>query len=33
MPEVVAALELRCAQLGVESHIRAGQCRLVFPRA
>jgi len=33
MPEVVAALELRCAQLGVESYIRAGQCRLVFPRA
>jgi signal transduction histidine kinase len=32
MPEVVAALELRCAQLGVEPHIRGGQCRLVFPR-
>ncbi|QSQ25733.1 HAMP domain-containing histidine kinase [Pyxidicoccus parkwayensis] len=32
-PEVVAALELRCAQLGVEPHIRAGHCRLVFPRA
>lgn len=32
MPEVVAALELRCAQLGVEPQIRAGHCRLVFPR-
>ena len=33
VPDVVAALELRCAQLGVELHLRAGQCRLVFPRA
>jgi signal transduction histidine kinase len=33
MPEVVVALELRCAQLGVDSQIRAGHCRLVFPRA
>ncbi|WP_223757352.1 histidine kinase dimerization/phospho-acceptor domain-containing protein [Myxococcus sp. RHSTA-1-4] len=32
-PDVVAALELRCAQLGVEALLRAGQCRLVFPRA
>jgi signal transduction histidine kinase len=28
-----AALELRCAQLGVELHLRAGTCRLVFPLA
>jgi signal transduction histidine kinase len=30
-PEVVAALELRCAQLGVELQLRAGLCRLTFP--
>jgi signal transduction histidine kinase len=30
-PEVVAALELRCAQLGVDLQLRAGQCRLTFP--
>ncbi|WP_407692880.1 sensor histidine kinase [Pyxidicoccus xibeiensis] len=33
MPDAVAALELRCAQLGVELHLRGGHCRLVFPRA
>ncbi|MFP2929029.1 histidine kinase dimerization/phospho-acceptor domain-containing protein [Pyxidicoccus sp. 3LG] len=33
LPEVVAALELRCAQLGVELQLRAGHCRLIFPRA
>jgi signal transduction histidine kinase len=32
-PEVVAALELRCAQLGVELQLRAGTCRLTFPLA
>ncbi len=31
--EVSAALELRCAQLGVEVRQRAGSCRLVFPLA
>ncbi|AKJ04358.1 phospho-acceptor domain-containing protein [Archangium gephyra] len=30
-PEVAAALELRCAQLGVELQLRAGMCRLSFP--
>jgi signal transduction histidine kinase len=33
LPDVVAALELRCAQLGVEAQLRGGHCRLVFPRA
>ncbi|QRN93299.1 HAMP domain-containing histidine kinase [Archangium violaceum] len=32
-PEAVAALELRCGQLGVELQLRAGQCRLSFPLA
>jgi hypothetical protein len=32
-PEVVAALALRCAQLGVELQLRAGLCRLIFPLA
>ncbi|WP_246357693.1 histidine kinase dimerization/phospho-acceptor domain-containing protein [Pyxidicoccus fallax] len=32
-PDVVAALELRGAQLGVESRIHGAHCRLVFPRA
>jgi signal transduction histidine kinase len=32
-PEVVAALGLRCAQLGVELQFRAGTCRLTFPLA
>jgi signal transduction histidine kinase len=31
--EASAALELRCAQLGVELHLRAGTCRLSFPLA
>jgi len=31
-PEVVAALELRCMQLGVEFQIKAGVCRFIFPR-
>lgn len=31
--EVVAALELRCAQLGVEIRQQSGSCRLVFPLA
>ncbi|HEX8824495.1 MAG TPA: histidine kinase dimerization/phospho-acceptor domain-containing protein [Archangium sp.] len=30
-PEVVAALELRCAQLGVDLRMQAGLCRLTFP--
>jgi signal transduction histidine kinase len=30
-PEAVAALEVRCAQLGVELLLRAGTCRLIFP--
>jgi signal transduction histidine kinase len=30
-PEVVAALRLRCEQLGVELQLRAGLCRLTFP--
>ncbi|WP_224240950.1 histidine kinase dimerization/phospho-acceptor domain-containing protein [Hyalangium gracile] len=32
-PDVVAALGLRCAQLGVEFQIRAGVCRFIFSRA
>ncbi|WP_407737005.1 histidine kinase dimerization/phospho-acceptor domain-containing protein [Hyalangium sp.] len=32
-PDVVAALGLRCAQLGVEFQIRAGICRFLFTRA
>jgi len=32
-PDTVAALGLRCAQLGVGHHLRAGTCRLIFPRA
>jgi signal transduction histidine kinase len=32
-PEVAAALELRCAQLGVELRQQAGSCRLLFPLA
>ena len=32
-PEAVAALELRCGQLGVELQLRAGVCRLTFPLA
>lgn len=31
-PEVVAALELRCMQLGVEFQIKAGVCRFIFQR-
>lgn len=31
--EALAALELRCAQLGVELNLRAGACRLSFPLA
>jgi signal transduction histidine kinase len=31
--ETSAALELRCAQLGVELQLRAGTCRLTFPLA
>ena len=31
--DTVAALTLRAAQLGIEFDIRAGSCRLVFPRA
>lgn len=31
--DAVAALELRCAQLGVEFQVRGGSCRLRFPRA
>jgi len=30
-PEVVAALRMRCAQLGVELHLHEGLCRLTFP--
>jgi signal transduction histidine kinase len=30
-PEAVAALEVRCAQLGVELLLRTGMCRLSFP--
>jgi signal transduction histidine kinase len=33
VPDVVAALGLRCAQLGVEFQIRAGVCRFLFTRA
>jgi phosphoglycerate-specific signal transduction histidine kinase len=29
--EAAAALELRCAQLGVDVHLEAGTCRLTFP--
>jgi phosphoglycerate-specific signal transduction histidine kinase len=29
--EAAAALELRCAQLGVDVHMEAGTCRLTFP--
>jgi signal transduction histidine kinase len=32
VPDVVAALGLRCAQLGVEFQIRAGVCRFIFQR-
>jgi hypothetical protein len=31
--EASAALELRCAQLGVELQLLAGTCRLTFPLA
>jgi len=31
-PDVVAALGLRCAQLGVDFQIRAGTCRFIFSR-
>ena len=31
-PDVVAALGLRCAQLGVDFQIRAGVCRFIFQR-
>jgi signal transduction histidine kinase len=31
-PDGVAALALRCAQLGVEFQIRAGVCRFIFQR-
>jgi phosphoglycerate-specific signal transduction histidine kinase len=31
-PDVVAALGLRCAQLGVDFQIRAGCCRFIFSR-
>ena len=30
-PEVVAALRMRCEQLGVELHLQDGLCRLTFP--
>jgi len=30
-PEVVAALRMRCAQLGVELQLHEGLCRLTFP--
>jgi phosphoglycerate-specific signal transduction histidine kinase len=33
VPDVVAALELRCSQLGVEFQVRAGVCRFIFQRA
>ncbi|ABF89947.1 putative sensor histidine kinase [Myxococcus xanthus DK 1622] len=33
LPEAVAALQLRCSQLGVDLHVRAGLCRLSFSRA
>jgi|GEM_PF-307798 len=33
VPDVVAALGLRCAQLGVDFQIRGGVCRFLFPRA
>ncbi|WP_338866548.1 sensor histidine kinase [Myxococcus stipitatus] len=33
LADAVAALGLRCAQLGVELHVRGGCCRLSFPRA
>ncbi|XXF75028.1 histidine kinase dimerization/phospho-acceptor domain-containing protein [Myxococcaceae bacterium GXIMD 01537] len=32
-PDVVAALGLRAAQLGVEFQVHGGACRLAFPRA
>jgi signal transduction histidine kinase len=32
VPDVVAALGLRCAQLGVEFQIRGGTCRFIFQR-
>ncbi len=31
--EASAALELRCAQLGVDLHLRGGTCRMTFPLA
>lgn len=31
-PDVVAALGLRCAQLGVDFQLRAGVCRFIFQR-
>ncbi len=31
-PDAVAALGLRCAQLGVDLQLRGGGCRLLFPR-
>jgi signal transduction histidine kinase len=31
-PDTVAALGLRCAQLGVEFQVRAGVCRFIFAR-
>jgi signal transduction histidine kinase len=31
-PDVVAALGLRCAQLGVDFQLKAGVCRFIFPR-
>jgi hypothetical protein len=31
-PDVVAALGLRCAQLGVDFQIRTGICRFIFSR-
>jgi K+-sensing histidine kinase KdpD len=32
-PDIVAALGLRCAQLGIEFHVRPGLCRFTFTRA
>jgi signal transduction histidine kinase len=31
-PDIVAALGLRCAQLGIDFQIRAAVCRFLFPR-
>jgi len=31
-PDIVAALGLRCAQLGIEFQIKGGVCRFLFPR-